>query len=113
MKNKVYVVLISLIVGPIISGVICGGKRVFDSTIGNSDKTIGVVNNSLGDEFVAYISLDDRPINVDRVKYLSESMGYTLKMPDADFYSTKLDGSGTNSNGTKYDDPEALAGYMK
>ena len=112
MKNKIYVVLISLIVGLIISGIICSGKKVFDSTIGNSDKTIGVVNNSLGDKFVAYIPLDDRPINVDRVKYLSESMGYTLKIPDADLYSTKLDGNGTNSNGTKYGNPESLARWL-
>lgn len=46
---------------------------------------------------LAYIPLDDRPVNVDRVIYLAESGGFEVLMPDADLYSTKLDGNGTTA----------------
>ena len=42
------------------------------------------------------VPLDDRPVNVDRVLYLAQSAGLDIIMPDADLYSTKLDGTGTN-----------------
>ncbi|MDD2268947.1 MAG: DUF4127 family protein [Eubacteriales bacterium] len=62
---------------------------------------------------VAYIPLDDRPVNVDRVKYQAAAGGLELLIPDADIYSTKLDGRGTNSNGTKYGDRQALVNWLK
>ena len=34
---------------------------------------------------VAYVPLDDRPDNVERVVYLAESLGYALAMPEADW----------------------------
>ena len=37
---------------------------------------------------VAYVPLDDRPDNVERVVYLAESLGYVLAMPEADWYRT-------------------------
>jgi len=57
---------------------------------------------------IAYVPLDDRPDNVERVVYLAESLGYTLEMPDADWYQTKLDGQPRNGNGTQYGDMAAL-----
>lgn len=62
---------------------------------------------------VAYVPLDDRPVNVDRVLYLAQSAGLDIIMPDADLYSTKLDGTGTNGNGTKLGDPQALADWLR
>ena len=33
------------------------------------------------EKVIAYVPLDDRPDNVERVEYLAESLGYTLEMP--------------------------------
>ncbi len=57
---------------------------------------------------VAYVPLDDRPDNFERVVYLAGSLGYRLEMPEADWYQTHLDGQPLNSNGTQYGDPERL-----
>ena len=57
---------------------------------------------------IAYVPLDDRPDNVERVVYLAESVGYSLAMPEADLYRTRLDGQPTNENGTQYGDIAAL-----
>lgn len=57
---------------------------------------------------IAYVPLDDRPDNVERVVYLAESVGYTLAMPEADLYRTRLDGQPTNENSTQYGDLAAL-----
>ncbi|OGO87694.1 MAG: hypothetical protein A2Y15_06835 [Clostridiales bacterium GWF2_36_10] len=62
---------------------------------------------------IAYIPIDDRPVNVDRVIYLAESAGYELLMPKKDYYATKLDGNGTNTNGTKYGNREELLKWLK
>ena len=57
---------------------------------------------------IAYVPLDDWPDNVERVVYLAESVGYSLVMPEADLYRTRLDGQPTNENGTQYGDIAAL-----
>ena len=62
---------------------------------------------------LAYIPLDDRPVNVDRVLYLAQSGDFDVLMPDDDLYSTKLDGTGTNSNGTTLGDPEGLTAWLR
>ena len=53
---------------------------------------------------IAYVPLDDRPDNVERVVYLAESLGYTLSMPERDDYRTALDGQPCNENGTQSGD---------
>lgn len=53
---------------------------------------------------IAYVPLDDRPDNVERVVYLAESLGYELVMPEADDYRTRLRGQPLNSNGTQSGD---------
>lgn len=55
-------------------------------------------------KLVAYVPLDDRPDNVERVVYLAESVGYALAMPDRDLYRTALDGQPLNENGTQHGD---------
>lgn len=62
---------------------------------------------------IAYIPLDDRPVNVDRAIYLAKSAGYELIMPKIDYCATKLDGNGANSNGTKYGNREELLKWLK
>ncbi len=57
---------------------------------------------------IAYVPLDDRPDNVERVVYLAESVGYALEMPELDLYRTRLDGQPLNGNGTQCGDPWAL-----
>jgi len=57
---------------------------------------------------IAYVPLDDRPDNEERVEYLAQSLGYTLNMPDEDLYKTRLDGQGVNSDGTQSGDRGAL-----
>lgn len=55
-------------------------------------------------ETVAYVPLDDRPDNLERVVYLAESVGYTLAMPELDDYRTRLQDQPLNENGTQYGD---------
>ncbi|SFP18325.1 Protein of unknown function [Oscillibacter sp. PC13] len=57
---------------------------------------------------IAYVPLDDRPDNLERVVYLAESLGYELTMPEKDDYQTKLLGQPLNSNGTQSGDREDL-----
>ena len=38
---------------------------------------------------IAYVPLDDRPDNAERVVYLAESLGYELAMPERDLYRTR------------------------
>lgn len=76
----------------------CGGVRT---------EPLSVEPETAGAE-IAYVPLDDRPDNVERVVYLAESLGYTLAMPEADLYRTRLDGQPLNGNGTQYGDMAAL-----
>ena len=69
-----------------------------DSNTDTSDASDEVVEinpaagfKDFNDFTVAYIPLDDRPVQTDRVKYLAESAGITLKMPVEDDYRTILD----------------------
>ena len=57
---------------------------------------------------IAYVPLDDRPVNTDRVVYLAESLGYEVVMPEESLYHTCLDGQDPNPNGTQYGDRAAL-----
>lgn len=67
-----------------------------------------------GDAFtVAYIPLDDRPVNVDRVIYQAKASGVTLLMPEEDWYRTVLDDQPKNTNGTQYGDCEALLEWLR
>lgn len=53
---------------------------------------------------IAYVPLDDRPDNEERVVYLADSLGYELLLPEKDDYRTRLDGQSRNENGTAYGD---------
>ena len=57
-----------------------------------------------GEPVIAYVPLDDRPDNEERVVYLADSLGYELRLPERDDYRTRLDGQPLNENGTQYGD---------
>ncbi len=75
---------------------------------------VGVWADTGGKEpILAYVPLDNRPVNVDRVIYEAESAGFKVMMPDADLYTTRLDGQPLNSNGTPYGDGKKIIEWLK
>lgn len=62
---------------------------------------------------IAYIPIDNRPVNYDRVKMLAKSVGVELLMPEEDLFRTALDNMTPNENGTSYGDREALLEWLK
>ena len=73
-----------------------------------ADGACGTGDPRAGAPVIAYVPLDDRPDNAERVVYLAESLGYELAMPERDLYRTRLDGQPPNENGTQYGDRGAL-----
>jgi len=63
-------------------------------------------------EVIAYVPLDDRPDNEERVVYLAESLGYALAMPERDLYHTVLDDQPRNANGTQSGDRGRLFSWV-
>ncbi len=61
---------------------------------------------------LAYVPLDDRPDNLERVVYLAESLGYDLRMPETDLFRTALDHQPRNANGTPHGDPWSLCSWV-
>ena len=57
---------------------------------------------------ICYVPLDDRPDNLERVDYLAASLGYTLLLPEEDWFSTTLDGQPMNAHGTQCGNRSAL-----
>ena len=57
---------------------------------------------------ICYVPLDDRPDNWERVEYLANSLGYTLLLPEEDWFSTTLDSQPANAHGTQYGHRAAL-----
>lgn len=62
---------------------------------------------------IAYVPLDDRPVNTDRVVYLGESLGYELRLPEQDWYHTCLDGQAANATGLRTGDRGALWAWVE
>lgn len=65
-----------------------------------------------GAEEIAYVPLDDRPDNLERVIYLAESLGYQLSMPPLNDFRTRLAAQPKNDNGTQFGDREALLDWV-
>lgn len=57
---------------------------------------------------IAYVPLDDRPDNVERVEYLAESLGYALAMPEKVLYRTALDHQPKNFDSLQRGEPWSL-----
>lgn len=62
---------------------------------------------------VAYIPLDNRPVNDQRPVYQMEGAGMLVCMPEESLYATRLDGQTPNPNGTTYGDRAALLAWLK
>lgn len=62
---------------------------------------------------VAYIPLDNRPVNYDRAEFLAQQSGIDLLMPAENLFRTALDNMKKNPNGTTYGDREALVEWLK
>ncbi|MBQ5791653.1 MAG: DUF4127 family protein [Clostridia bacterium] len=62
---------------------------------------------------IAYIPLDNRPVNKERVEYLARSMGVDLLMPEEHLYRTALDNMEPNPDGSTLGNREALLAWVK
>lgn len=62
---------------------------------------------------VAYLPLDNRPVNKERVQYLAQSVGIELVMPEEDLYRTALDNMTPNSDGSTLGNREALLEWLR
>ncbi|HWQ76829.1 MAG TPA: DUF4127 family protein, partial [Syntrophomonas sp.] len=62
--------------------------------------------------FLAYVPLDNRPVNDDRVIYEAEAAGFKVIMPNEDWYTTRLDGQPLNANDTQFGDSEKLMEWI-
>lgn len=62
---------------------------------------------------VAYIPIDNRPVNYQRVQWLAESVGIELLMPDEQLFRTALDSMPRNDDGSTCGNREALLGWLK
>ncbi len=62
---------------------------------------------------IAYIPLDDRPVNTTRAALLARSAGFSLIMPEKDLYRTSLDGQPRNANGSQFGDGNALLDWLE
>ena len=62
---------------------------------------------------VAYIPLDNRPVNKDRVEYLAQSVGIELVMPEEELYRTALDNMQPNSDGSTIGNREKLLAWLR
>lgn len=62
---------------------------------------------------IAYIPLDNRPVNKERVEFLAQSAGFELLMPEEDLYRTALDNMEKNSDGSTHGNREKLLDWVK
>lgn len=105
--KHLYKLIASILAVALLSG--CG----MTGTKSESPKKSTTKTTTLNSGNIAYVPLDDRPDNVERVEYLANSLGFTVKMPDEDLYKTYLDNQGTNSNGTQYGNRGALYEWVQ
>ncbi|QIB70166.1 DUF4127 family protein [Aminipila butyrica] len=83
------------------------------TTIDLSNATGPAISNTGKEPVLAYVPLDNRPVNVDRVIYEAESAGFQVIMPEEDLCATRLDGQPLNSNGTPYGDSKKLMAWIE
>lgn len=62
---------------------------------------------------IAYIPLDNRPVNKDRVEYLAGASGFELLIPEEDLYRTALDNMEPNSDGSTIGNRQKLLDWLK
>lgn len=69
-------------------------------------------NNNTTLHRVAYVPIDNRPVNKERVEYLAQSVGIELLMPQEELYRTALDNMEPNANGSTAGNREALLEWL-
>ncbi|MDW2876484.1 MULTISPECIES: DUF4127 family protein [Bacillaceae] len=62
---------------------------------------------------VAYVPIDDRPVNLDRVIAAGKALGIRVLTPPKDIISTKLDYQGSNQTGKRFGDPAAILNWLR
>ncbi|TYS63894.1 DUF4127 family protein [Bacillus infantis] len=62
---------------------------------------------------VAYVPVDDRPVNLDRVIAAGKALGIRVLTPPKDYIGTKLDYQGTNQTGKQFGDPAAVLNWLR
>ena len=65
------------------------------------------------DYTIAYIPLDNRPVNSLRPALQARSSGLRVLMPEESLYATRMDGQTDNPNGTTYGDREGLLAWLQ
>lgn len=61
----------------------------------------------------AYIPIDDRPGNLQRVQYAAQASGFELYVPDSSLIHTSLNNQPLNPNGRQYGDTDSLMRWIK
>lgn len=61
---------------------------------------------------IAYIPLDDRPCNLDRVNLGAQAMGMELLIPPTNYFKNYLDKQGTNENGWQIGCPDKIESWL-
>lgn len=61
---------------------------------------------------VAYVPLDNRPINKERVQYLAQAASIELIMPDEELYRTALDNMAPNEDGSTIGDRRRIREWL-
>ncbi len=62
---------------------------------------------------LAYVPLDDRPVVYDRMLYAGKAAGFDIRTPAYDDIRTRLDGQGTNENGTQHGDGGDIMNWLE
>lgn len=62
---------------------------------------------------IAYIPLDNRPVNKERVEFLAASAGFELLIPEEELYRTALDNMTPNSDGSTIGNRAELLKWLK
>lgn len=62
---------------------------------------------------LAYIPLDNRPVNLDRGVYLAESVGFDLLVPDEDLIRTEINNADTANDDSSVGNPVALFQWLQ
>jgi len=117
MKKRALSILVSASVAftlPCFSADVWAGSEAEDGTGATiiTETTITKTGQKTDEPILAYVPLDNRTVNVDRVVYEAESAGFSVMMPDEDLYATRLDGQPLNSNGTQFGDSEKLLNWV-
>lgn len=91
------------------------GKRKYIDEIkpiigrGDSDMNTGANKRKI----VAYIPLDDRPCNKDRIQLAAQAMGIGLLIPDKNYYKTCLDNQPKNTTGSQIGSPDNIVNWLQ